>query len=124
MNTLYQENAKYIHNGVTYRSMSEREIAQKLNENNIPFYYDARFSTGATDLSPDFYIINPFTGKYFLWEHFGSFNIPSYGERMNDKLATYTKIDFIENDNLIVIFEHHLRDTNRIQVLIDQVIWR
>jgi len=42
---------------------------------------------------------------------------------MNNKMANYAKIGFVENDNLIATFEHHLRDTNRIQEIIDRTIW-
>jgi len=122
-NTLNPEQEKYLHNGIKYRSLSEREIAQKLTENNLPFYYDVRFNLGFAEISADFYIMNPFTGKYFLWEFFGAFDKPNYGAHMNDKMAHYRQINFVENDNLIVTFEHHLRDTTIIQELIDNIIW-
>ena len=122
-NTLYQDNAKYTYNDISYRSLSEREIARKLDENGIPFYYDTRFSTGTEDISPDFQIKNPFNGKVFLWEFFGAFHITDYGQKMNDKMAAYRKINFIEGDNLIATFEHHLRDTSLIQEIIDTIIW-
>ena len=122
-NTLNPEQEKYLHNGIKYRSLSEREIAVKQTANNLLFYYDARFNLGFAEISADFYIMNPFTGKYFLWEFFGAFNKPNYGAHMNDKMAHYRQINFVEHDNLIVTFEHHLRDTTIIQELIDNIIW-
>lgn len=122
-NTLYQEDVKYALNGVEYRTLSEREIARKLDENGLPFYYDIRFSTGSEDVSTDFYLKNPFNGKIFLWEFFGAFHKKDYGKKMNDKMAAYRKIGFIEGDNLIATFEYHLRDTDLIQAIIDTVIW-
>jgi len=123
MNTLNLENAIYRYKGIAYRSLSEREIAKKLDENGLPFYYDSRFDIGIAEVSPDFYIKNPFNGKIFLWEFFGAFHISNYGKKMNDKMDTYPKIGFTENDNLIATFEYHLRDTEFIQEIIDKVIW-
>jgi len=123
INTLNPENAKYLYQDIAYRSLSEREIAKKLDENGLLFYCDSRFNVGIAEISPDFYIKNPFNGKIFLWEFFGAFHIPNYGDRMNNKMATYAKMGFTENDNLIATFEHHLRDTNRIQEMIDRIIW-
>lgn len=122
-NTLFQEDAKYLHNHINYRTLSEREIARKLDENNIPFYYDIRFNTGTEDLSADFYLKNPFNGKIFLWEFFGAFHTSDYGKKMNDKMTAYRKIGFTEGDNLIATFEYHLRDTDLIQEIIDTIIW-
>ena len=123
-NTIKVENSKYLYKDVTYRTLSEREIAEKLDENGLLFYYDSCFDVGIAQVSPDFYIKNPFNGKIFLWEFFGAFHIPKYGEKMNDKMATYSKIGFIENDNLIATFEYHLRDTERIQNIVDEIILR
>ena len=122
-NTFNPTDAKYHYLGVNYRSLSEREIAQKLTENGLLFYYDSYFTAYHTALSPDFYIKNPFNGQVYLWEFFGAFHLPKYGERMNDKMADYAKIGFQENDNLITTFNYHLRDTEMIQNLIDRIIW-
>jgi len=54
-NTLYPEDAKYIYKSISYRSLSEREVAKKLDENGLHFYYDARFNIGIAEVSPDFY---------------------------------------------------------------------
>ena len=123
INTLHPKDAKYLYKGIRYRTLSEREIARKLDENRLLFYYDSRFDVGITEISPDFYIINPFNGKIILWEFFGAFHIPEYSKKMNDKMTDYAEIGYTENDNLIVTFEHHLRDTSRIQEIIDRLIW-
>ena len=123
-NTFNLDDVIYEYKDIKYRSLSEREIAQKLSDNNLLFYYDIRFSTGTAELSPDFYIKNPFNGRIYLWEFFGAFHLPKYGERMNEKMATYAQIGFHESDNLIVTFNYHLRDTELIQNLIDQIIWQ
>ena len=122
-NTLNPEHAKYLHKGIYYRSLSEREIAKKLDENGLLFYYDSRYNMGIVEVSPDFCIINPFNGKVFFWEFFGAFHIPKYGEKMNDKMTDYPKIGFTENDNLITTFEYHLRNTEFIQDIINKIIW-
>ena len=122
-NSLKLENAKYRYKSIAYRALSEREIAMKLHENGLPFYYDARFNVGIAEISPDFYIKNPFNGKIFLWEFFGAFHISNYGKKMNDKMDIYPQIGFTENDNLIATFEYHLRDLESIQKIIDEIIF-
>ena len=123
-NQLNPDDAIYQYQNVNYRSLSEREIAQKLTENGLLFYYDAYFNTYHAALSPDFYIKNPFNGRVYLWEFFGAFHLPKYGERMNDKMTDYAKIGFHENENLILTFNYHLRDMTMIQNLIDRIIWQ
>ena len=123
-NTIKPDEVIYEYNNVNYCTLSEREIAQILTENNLLFYYDANIDTGTAKFSPDFYIKNPFSGRYYILEFFGAFHKTGYGERMNDKMASYIKIGFHENDNLITTFNYHLRDRSLIQDLIDRIIWQ
>ena len=121
-NSLSPENEKYIHNGVAFRSMSERQIAEILDKNNLLYQYDCTFDMGIARISPDFVIKNPFTNATLLCEFFGAFHKASYGEAMNDKMDNYAKVGYIEGDNLISLFEYHLRDPRRIQAILETTI--
>jgi len=122
-NTLNPENEIYRYNDVKYRSMSERIIAEILDKNGLPFQHDATFNLGHAQVSPDFVTKNPFTGKTFIIEFFGAFNQTGYADKMNDKFDAYEQIGFVEGDNLINLFAYHIRDPQRIQKLIDEMIW-
>lgn len=121
-NTLKPEDAVYTYQNINFRSLSEREIAQKLTENHLLYYYDATFNLTHAIISPDFYIKNPFTGKIYLWEHFGAFHRTGYSERTNDKMLIYAKIGFHENNNLMTTYNYHLRLPNGLQQQIDRII--
>jgi len=122
-NTIDLEKAKYIFDGIAFRSMSERMIAEQLASFELPYKYDtiANFNVYET-FSPDFIIKNPFTDKTVVWEHFGAFDKEKYAIHMNDKMDKYLKHGYIENENLIVTFEYHLRDLERIKTLIRKII--
>jgi len=121
-NTLYRENEKYIYNGTAYRTMSERQIAEILHQNNLLYQYDCTFDMGVALISPDFVIKNPFNNTTVLCEFFGAFHKASYGEAMNDKLDNYAKVGYIEGNNLITLFEYHLRDPQRIQTILESTV--
>ena len=122
-NTLHQENLIYkSNNGIYLRSKSERDIANLLEEYQLPYRYDAIIAPAGIETSPDFIIKNPYNNKTIIWEHFGSLHRASYEQNMNDKIDRYLTANFTENDNLIYTFEAHTRDLRRIENLIKQVI--
>jgi len=121
-NTLYRENEKYIYNDTAFRTMSERQIAEILHKNNLLYQYDCTFDMGIAHISPDFVVKNPFTNATCLLEFFGAFHKSTYGEAMNDKLDNYAKVGYTAGDNLITLFEYHLRDPQRIQDILEATI--
>jgi len=121
-NNLYPENEKYVYNSIAYRSMSERQIAEILDKNSLPFQYDYTFDMGVAHISPDFVIKNPFTNGTFLLEFFGAFYKSTYGKAMNDKLDNYAEVGYTANENLIILFEYHLRKLQRIQDILDTIV--
>jgi len=122
-NTLYQENLIYqSKNGTYLRSKSERDIANLLEDYELPYRYDAIISPGGINTSPDFVIKNPYNNKTIIWEHFGFLHKADYEQSMNDKIDRYLSGGFIENEHLIYTFEAHTRDLRRIQSLIEQII--
>jgi len=108
--------------GVVVRSKSEWIIATTLEENNIPYRYDALIKLGYKTKSPDFIILHPYTGKIIYWEHFGALHEPNYEAEMNEKMDLYYKNGYIEGGNLIYTFEAHIRDPQRLQQLIDHIL--
>ena len=122
-NTLYQENLIYSSkNGIHLRSKSERDIANLLEEYQIPYRYDAIIRPGGIKTSPDFIIKNPYTNKTIIWEHFGFLHEADYEQNMNDKIDRYLSNGFTENEHFIYTFEAHTRDLSRVQNLIESMI--
>jgi len=122
-NTLHQENLIYqSKNGTHLRSKSERDIANLLEEYQLPYRYDAIITPAGIETSPDFIIKNPYTNKTIIWEHFGFLHKASYEQSMSDKIDRYLTANFTENDNFICTFEAHTRDLRRIENRIKQVI--
>ena len=121
-NSINPDQAKFTLGVISFRSLAERTIAETLNHYNMPYKYDTVVDLVDGKISPDFIIKNPFNGNTYIWEHFGAFNQEHYADSMNNKLDRYEKSGFISNDNLIVSFEHHIRDTKRIHRLIEEII--
>ena len=121
-NSINPDQAKFTLGDISFRSLAERTIAETLNHYNMPYKYDTVVDLVDGKISPDFIIKNPFNGRLYIWEHFGAFNQEHYADSMNNKLDRYEKSGFITNDNLIISFEHHIRDTKRIHRLIEEII--
>lgn len=108
--------------GVIVRSKSEWIIATALEENNIPYRYDALIKLGHKTKSPDFTILHPYTGEIIFWEHFGALHESNYEAEMNEKMNLYYKNGYIEGVNLIYTFEAHVQDPYRLQKIIDDIL--
>jgi len=70
----------------------------------------------------DLVIKNPWSGKTVIWEHFGAFDKAEYADSMNRKMDTYIKLGYTQSKNLIATYQYHIRNTERIQELIEQII--
>lgn len=121
-NTLFPENAIYPYNGINFRSMAERTIAQQLDHYQLLYQYEPTFNIGSKQISPDFFIKNAFSNKDIIWEHYGAFNHEKYADAMNDKMDTYIKLGFTPSKNLIATYQYHIRNTDRLRELIEQII--
>ena len=108
--------------GITFRSKSEYIIATFLDFYNIPYRYEAAISLDRKREYPDFLILNPFTGALIIWEHFGALNQSGYGEKMSSKMNLYMRNGYIPYENLICTFEPDIKDTSRLEVLIENII--
>ena len=111
-----------VEGNTTTRSKSENLIANLLYKYGLLFHYDAKLQLGKTFKYPDFQIINPFTGKTFIWEHFGALNQPRYEDAMHEKMELYTKNGYIVGENMIFTFEIDILAEGRIKKIIEEVI--
>ena len=122
-NTINPEHAKYNSSSdIQFRSIAERIIAEILAEYGLPHHYDVVIKINGKKVSPDFIIKNPFTGKTYILEHFGAFNKEGYADSMNNKMDHYEKNGFTQFENLITTYEYHIRETQLIRDLIEQII--
>jgi len=108
--------------GIIFRSKSEYIIATLLDYYNIPYRYEDGITLDGKNFFPDFRIKNPFTGKDFIWEHFGALHEPTYGTKMNQKMSSYMKHGYIPFKNLICTFEPDIKNTDLLRSLIENII--
>ena len=118
-NAGYLDGLAYVTNsGIRVRSKSERTIADALNQNKIPYQYEASLALGGERKFPDFTIRRPYDGKMFIWEHLGLMDHDGYKQKMIEKLTLYARFGFFPFYNLILTYEHDLQDPARIQTII------
>lgn len=106
-------------NGTQVRSKSEWMVANVLEKHQIPYRYENRMVIAGQKMHPDFMLMQPFTGKLILWEHFGALNREGYEEKMILKMNTLLGNGWRPWDNLIYTFEF---DLNHIERLIETFI--
>jgi len=110
--------------GVRVRSKSERTIADLLDQNKIPFRYEAELLIGNVVKRPDFSINRLSDGKLVVWEHFGLMDKEGYRQKAMDKLHFYIRHGILPSDSLICTYEHDLRDIVFVQKLIEMYLLR
>lgn len=76
---------------IAVRSKSEALIADALFLAGLPFYYEypIRLPNGR-EYYADFFILNPATGREFVWEHFGCMDKSDYCTHTIKKISDYT----------------------------------
>lgn len=89
-------------NGERVRSKSEKMIADRLLTMNIPYRYEYPLSTKALGtIYPDFTLLDVWSRREVILEHFGLMGDPDYCDRMIRKYYTYIQegyalgIDFL-----------------------------
>jgi len=107
-------------NGLAVRSKSERTIAEYLDNYQIPYHYETILNFDVRKTSPDFLIKHPYTGKIYIWEHFGALHLEKYPEAMNQKILTYIANGYRPGHNLICTYEYHITDPLQLDDLIQQ----
>jgi len=121
----YQGKKYKINDNVILRSKSEFMIASLLedykNIYNFLYIYEPALTLNGQIKYPDFLIIELFTGKIIIWEHFGALHKPEYEQDMIQKMQQYLASGFIPFETIIYTFEFDM-DTDRIKYLIENVI--
>jgi len=107
--------------GILLRSKSEYMIACLLEEYGILYLYEPAINLEGKTKYPDFIILNPFTGKIIIWEHFGALHMPNYEQEMNQKMELYLANGFIPFETIIYTFEFDM-NTRRLRSLIENII--
>jgi len=119
----HTQNLKYPSSKNTFvRSKSEMIITNFLENQKIPFIYEAPLKLNGHALYPDFLIFCPYTAKLIPWEHFGLLDDPQYLKKMRDKVALFHQLGFQLFENIIYTFEPDITDPNRIQEIIEDTI--
>ena len=84
-------------NGERVRSKSEKIIADKFFELNVPYRYEyPRWINGWGNIYPDFTLLDANNRREIIYEHFGRMDDPEYAEK------TIVKINKYINEGLIV----------------------
>ena len=104
--------------GDLVKSRAEKAIADALFAANIPYRYECgiTFDQGRTWIYPDFTIMDPETGKIFLWKHFGMAEINYYCRHNANKMYTYFENGYILGSNLICTAETEEKKLTEAQI--------
>ena len=123
MNPSYKDALIYpTKSGLMVRSKEEVILSNALTDYNIPHRFEDPYQLGKKTIYPDFTILNPYTGKQFIWEHHGSFHIENYGEKAHKKIVSYTQNGLILGDTLIITYNDDIKEPGRLQEIIEKII--
>lgn len=119
----YRDELQYVtDSGVLVRSKSELTIANILERNKIPYQYEKPIGLGRETRFPDFTIKRPSDEEIILWEHFGLMDKNDYQKKAIEKITLYARNNFYPYSNIIYTYEQDIRDSDRIQGLVDTFI--
>jgi len=106
--------------GRLFRSRGEQSFANLLEDNGLLYKSDVELVLGGIKKFPDFMVLNPFIGKLSVLEFFGLADQSGYDKQMNNKMDWYRMNGF----SVIYLFESDMRDSQHLQNIIDDKIWR
>ena len=96
----------FTENGERVRSKSEKMIADKLKQLEIPYRYEAPLKLGRSNiLHPDFTILNVRERKEYYYEHFGMMDNTEYMENALKRIEIYEKNGIFPGDRLLFSWE-------------------
>lgn len=111
---------KYESNcGIKVRSKSEKIIADKLWESDVPFHYEPQMVINGYMYYPDF-VIRKSTGKIIIWEHFGMMENEEYRSAALRKIENYNKAGFRQHTDFICTYEEDIMRPS----ILDEIIER
>lgn len=91
--------------GEVVRSKSELLIADRLNDMNIPYRYEAELILGSYILHPDFTILDVKHRREVYFEHLGRMDDLGYVKDNMDRLNIYQRNNIILGDRLFISME-------------------
>ena len=91
--------------GDLVRAKSEAIIADYLFQQHIPYRYECALNIDGHIIYPDFIVIHPITGDYFIIEHFGLMDDREYFSKYIEKMHIYAKSGYYPDFNLICFYE-------------------
>ncbi len=108
--------------GDMVRSKSEAMIADEFYRRGIPYRYEYKTTIGGYDVYPDFTIIDPVSGKTYIWEHFGKMDDDDYVNKCIWKLRLYLSNGYIPQVSLLTTYETGMDPLTSVRVVetIDQ----
>ncbi|WP_028242891.1 hypothetical protein [Pseudobutyrivibrio ruminis] len=104
-NTYLIDKGVYTKNGELVRSKSEKIIADRLLDFEIPYVYEPKIVLSDNLKYPDFITLNKRTRTTIIWEHFGLSDDQNYSVNNMLKLSLYEQSDYHLGKNLIASFE-------------------
>ena len=107
--------------GVRVRSKSELTIANRLENRQIPYRYEAELDVAGRHIYPDF-VIKRLDGTLVIWEHFGLMNKADYYSKAMEKVNLYRQKGFIQHKNLICTWEEDIAETKEIDNIINRFL--
>ncbi len=111
--------------GERVRSKSERDIANRYNQQGIPYRYEYPHVMPNGHLwYPDFTVLNVRTREEFIHEHFGKMDDLIYVNNSIGKLEIYQKSGYYLGENLLLTMETQQRpfDVRNLDPLIDKYL--
>lgn len=105
-NFRYQEQEIYTLKGERVRSKSEKIIADKLYQKNIPYRYEYPIYVGGFGkIYPDFMCLDVKNRREIIWKHMGMMGDEDYCKYALKKIENYEKAGFHQGQNIIYSFE-------------------
>lgn len=96
----------YTGSGIRVRSKTEWMIAEMLEKEKIPFYYERPLNLhGLGTIHPDFTVLNRRYRKTYFWEHMGMLDDESYRNHALNRIEYYILNGYLPGRDLILTFE-------------------
>ncbi len=91
--------------GIVFRSKSEREIAEILDELHIEYKYEPGLQFDNYEIYADFVCFIPALGLGFIIEHCGMMDSSEYLEKAIRSIRTYNSLGFLPGFNILYTYE-------------------
>lgn len=108
----FRENTRVVstRDGNRVRSKTERTLYEIFQDYKIPFKYECPLHLRNKTIYPDFTFIHPYEKSEIYWEHFGMMDDPEYSVNAYLRINEYANNGIFIGENLIVSFEHSMKD--------------